>query len=381
MKKQIYFDYNATTPVDKRVLKKMLPFFIENFGNAHSKTHRYGWLAADSVAESRAQVAQLINCDASEIIFTSCATESINLAIKGIFKMYAKKGKHIVVLTTEHKAVLDCCEALKVDGAEISYIGVDREGRIELNELKQAIGQKTILVCAMLANNETGVIQDVAAIAEIVHAASSVFLCDATQAVGKIRVDVQELGIDLMPLSAHKMYGPKGAAALYVRRKNPRVYLKSILDGGGHENGLRSGTLNVPGIVGLGAACEIAENEMWDDAIRISRLRTKLEQSLLELWPVFVNGSQKHRLPNVSNLCFKTFPSKKIISSLPELALSAGAACSSALSEPSHVLSAMGLTSEDAKASIRFSLGKYTTEKEVDRAVKKLKAFYSSQFK
>ena len=295
MRTPVYLDYNATTPVDKRVLEKMIPFFSETFGNANSKTHSLGWFAEDAVKTARAQLAQLINSDPSEIVFTSGATESINLAIKGVYKAYHKKGNHIVCVATEHKAVLDCCAALEKQGAEITYLQVDREGMIDLQQLKNAITEKTILVCVMLANNETGVIQNISQIAEIVHSKNSLLLCDATQAIGKIRLDIIEENIDLMPVSAHKFYGPKGIGALYVRRKNPRVTLSSLIDGGGHENGLRSGTLNVPGIVGLGEACELAENEQWEDAIRISRLRTKLEQSFIDLGNVFVNGSQKHR--------------------------------------------------------------------------------------
>lgn len=372
MKTPLYLDYNATTPVDPLVLEKMLPYFSELFGNANSKTHSYGWVAEEAVKTAREQVAQLVNCEDSEIIFTSGATESINLSIKGVYKAYHKKGKHIVAVATEHKAVLDCCASLQSLGAEVTYLAVDREGRIDLDELKNAIRESTVLVCIMLANNETGVIQNIAAVSEIVHSKNSLLLCDATQALGKIRVDVQESGIDLMPLSAHKMYGPKGCGALYVRRKDPRVTLISQLDGGGHENGLRSGTLNVPGIVGLGAACELAENEQWEDSIRISRLRTKLEQSLIENRTIFVNGSQKHRLPNVSNLCFTGIKAEGLITKLQDLAISTGSACSSALPEPSHVLKAMGLDDVSAYSSVRFSLGKYTTEEEIDFSIEKI---------
>ncbi len=372
MNTPVYLDYNATTPVDKVVLEKMLPFFTETFGNPSSKTHFHGWSASNAVTTARAQVAQLINCEPAEIIFTSGATESINLAIKGVYNMYHKKGNHIVCVKTEHKAVLDCCESIKYHGAEITYLNVDREGLLDLQELRNSISSKTILVCVMLANNETGVIQNVSEIAEIVHAKNSILLSDATQAVGKIRVDVQESGIDLMPLSAHKMYGPKGAGALFVRRKKPRVTLVPLVEGGGQENGLRSGTLNVPGIVGLGEACELAENELWENAILLSRLRTKLEQGLLDQGNIFVNGSQKNRLPNVSNLCFKGLVAANLISRLRSLSLSSGSACSSAIPEPSHVLLAMGLNRFDAFASIRFSLGKYTTEEEIDFTLEKI---------
>lgn len=374
MRTPIYFDYNATSPVDPSVLEKMLPYFTDHFGNASSKLHAYGWKAEEAVKEARSEVAHLINCDPSELIFTSGATESINLALKGVFKAYQKKGNHIILVRSEHKAVLDCCEGLTKQAAELSYLNVDREGRIDMYELKNAFKDNTVLVCVMLANNETGVIQDIAQVAEITHSKNALLLSDATQAIGKIRVDVQELGIDLLPLSAHKFYGPKGVGALYVRRKNPRVALVAQQEGGGHENGLRSGTLNVPGIVGLGAACSLADEEQWEDAIHVSRLRTKLEQSLLELGNVFVNGSQKHRLPNVSNLCFSGIKAAQLISKLPDLAFSTGSACSSALPEPSHVLKAMGLDDAAAYASARFSLGKYTTEEEVDFCISKISA-------
>lgn len=372
MKTPVYFDYNATCPADARVVKKMLPYFSEHFGNASSKNHAYGWLAHDAVEEARIKVAEIIDAEASEILFTSGATESVNLAIKGVYKAYQKKGNHIICAATEHKAVLDCCASLEKEGAKITLLPVDREGLIDLTDLKNALNVSTILVCIMLANNETGVLHNMAPIAELVHASNALLLCDATQAVGKIRVNVNEDGIDLLPLSAHKMYGPKGVGALYVRRKKPRVSLVPLLDGGGHENGLRSGTLNVPGIVGLGAACELAIHEMWDDGIRISKLRTKLEQSLIDLGNVFVNGSQKQRLPNVSNLCFRGIKADRLITLLPEIAFSTGSACSSALAKPSHVLTAMGQSEEMAYAAIRFSLGKYTTEEEVDFCIQKI---------
>ncbi len=372
MKTPVYLDYNATTPVDEMVLEKMLPYFSEKFGNAGSKTHAFGWIAEDAVKSARAQVAQLVNCESNELVFTSGATESINLAINGVFKAYQKKGKHLVLVKTEHKAVMDCCESLLKQGAELTYLHVDREGRIDLQDLKNAIQPSTILVCVMLANNETGVIQDMAAIAEIVHANNSILLSDATQAIGKIRVDVQDLGVDLMPVSAHKFYGPKGIGALFVRRKNPRITIFPQIFGGGQENNLRSGTLNVPGIVALGAACELAENDLWEDSIRISRLRTKFEQSLLDLGNVFVNGSQKHRLPNVSNLQMSGQVAAQLIAKLPEIAFSTGSACTSAIAKPSHVLAAMGLNETAAYSSVRFSLGKYTTEEEIDFCLEKI---------
>ncbi len=373
MNKLVYLDYSSTTPVDQRVLQAMLPYFSEKFGNAASKTHALGWIAEDAVKIAREQVAQLINCSTQELVFTSGATESINLAIKGVYEAYQTKGKHIVVAATEHKAVLDTCNALEKKGAEVTYLPVDREGLIDFNQLNNSITPSTILVCVMFANNETGVIQPIQQIAETVHAKGSIFMSDATQAVGKINVDVQSDGIDLLCLSAHKFYGPKGAGALYIRRKDPRVALFPLIHGGGHERNLRSGTLNVPAIVGLGKACEIAKAEMWDDAEKISRLRTLLEQSLLETEKAHVNGSQKHRLPNISNLSFAGLKADSIITKVPTIAVSTGSACTSAIPEPSHVLLAMGLTQEQAYSSIRFSLGKYTTEEEIKFVVEKMR--------
>lgn len=370
MKTPIYLDYNATTPVDKRVLETMLPYFTEKFGNASSRTHAFGWVAEDAVKTAREQVAQLINCLAQEIIFTSGATEAINLAIKGVWENYQNKGKHIITVKTEHKAVLDTCKSLEKKGAEITYLSVDREGMIDLEELKKALRPQTILVAVMYANNETGVIQPIKAIADLVHANNSIFMCDATQAVGKINCDVEEEHIDLMCLSAHKFYGPKGVGALYVRRKDPRVTLYPQIDGGGHERGLRSGTLNVTGIVGLGKACEIAQQEMWDDSARISKLRTKLEQHLCDLENVFINGSTKYRMYNVTNITFQGIRSENLITKIPTIVIAMGSACTSAIAEPSHVLKAMGLSDEDSYSSVRFSLGKYTTETEINDVIK-----------
>ena len=365
----IYLDYNATTPVDKRVLEVMLPYFTENFGNASSRTHSFGWLAEDAVKIARQQVAELINCLEQEIVFTSGSTEAINFAIKGVWENYQFKGKHIVTVKTEHKAVLDCCAFLEKRGAKITYLSVDREGLIDLDELKSALSSETILVAVMYANNETGVIQPIKKIADLVHANNSILLCDATQAVGKITIDVEEEHIDLMCVSAHKMYGPKGVGALYIRRKGPRVSLFPQMHGGGHERGLRSGTLNVTGIVGLGKACELAKEEMWEDAIRISKLRTKLEQLLCETENVFINGSTKHRLFNTTNITFQGIRSESLINKIPNIAVALGSACTSALAQPSHVLKAMGLNDDDSFSSIRFSLGKYTTEAEINEAI------------
>ncbi len=369
--KLIYLDYNATTPVDKRVLDIMLPYFSEKFGNAASKTHPAGWTASRAVETAREQVSELVNCDPQEIIFNSGATEAINLAIKGVFSAYSSKGKHIITFATEHKAVLDTCRYLETSGAEVDYLPVDSEGLPDLQLLAKTIREDTILVCAMYTNNETGVIYPIKEIAEIVHAKKSILFCDATQATGKIRVDVQEEGIDLLCLSAHKMYGPKGVGALYVRRKNPRVTLVPLIHGGGHERGLRSGTLNVTGIVGLGKACAIAGEEMWDDSSRLSKLRTLLEQSLLDLGNVFVNGSQKQRLPHVTNLAFAGIKADRLIAQLPNIALAMGSACTSAFPEPSHVLKAMN-REEYANSSVRFSLGKYTTQEEVEMVISEL---------
>ena len=372
MKTPIYLDYNSTTPVDERVLKMMLPYFSEKFGNANSRTHAFGWVAEDAVNTAREQVANLINCTPQEIIFTSGSTEAINLAIKGVWELYQSKGNHIITVSTEHKAVLDVCKNLEKKGAQVTYLSVNREGLIDLEELKKAFTPKTIMVAVMYANNETGVMQPISKIAELVHANNSLFMCDATQAIGKINIDVEEEHIDLMCVSAHKMYGPKGVGALYVRRKNPRVSLAAQIDGGGHERGLRSGTLNVPGIVGLGKACEIARQEMWEDAARISKLRTKLEQHLCDLNNTFINGSTKHRLFNTTNITFQGIRSETLIKKIPNIAVAMGSACTSAIAEPSHVLKAMAIAEEDAYSSIRFSLGKYTTEAEIETVIEQL---------
>jgi cysteine desulfurase len=374
VKTPVYFDYNATTPVDKKVLEAMLPYFSEKFGNAASRTHAFGWIANDAVAMARKQVAELINCLEQEVIFTSGATEAINLAIKGVWENYQTKGNHIITAATEHKAVLDTCKTLERKGARITYLPVDREGLIDLDDLRKALTPQTILVSILYVNNETGVMQPISRMAEIVHAHNSIFMCDATQAVGKININVMEEHLDLMCLSAHKFYGPKGVGALYVRRKDPRVSLFPLIDGGGHERGLRSGTLNVPGIVGLGKACEIAKQEMWDDAARISKLRTKLEQHLCELEDVHINGSTKHRIFNTTNIAFLKIRSETLISKIPMLAVAMGSACTSAVAQPSHVLKAMGLSDSESYSSIRFSLGKYTSPEDVDLAIEAISA-------
>jgi cysteine desulfurase len=360
----IYLDFNATTPVDERVLAEMLPYFSRNFGNASSKTHGFGWVAANAVEESRAKVAGLVGCEKQELIFTSGATESINLALKGIYSAYKQKGNHFITVKTEHNAVLNTCEVLQQSGAEVDFLNVDHEGKIDIAELKKVLKKETVCVAVMLANNETGTLQNIREISEAVHANGSILFSDTTQAIGKIRVDVKEMGIDAACISAHKIYGPKGAGALFLNRKDPRVNVVAQMHGGGHERGLRAGTLNVPGIVGLGKAAEIANEEWWNDAQRISAMRTKMEQKIQDCGNVIINGSIKDRLPNTSNLTIKGIKADKLISSLPNLALATGSACTSALPEPSHVLRAMGISEEDAYSSIRISLGKTTTDEE-----------------
>lgn len=366
----IYLDNNATTPCDPRVVEAMIPYFTQSFGNASSRNHPFGWQAEEAVDYAREQVAQLINCSPKEIIFTSGATESDNLAIKGVYEMYATKGNHIVTCVTEHKAVLDTCHHLEKLGAEVTYLKVDREGLIDLQELEAAMKPTTVLVSIMYANNEVGVVQPIRAISEIAHKHGALFMTDATQAVGKVAVDVIADGIDLMAFSSHKMYGPKGIGALYVRRKNPRVKVTAQIDGGGHERGMRSGTLNVPGIVGFGKACELCRLEMQSDAERISKLRDKLEAGLLQIEESYVNGSKEHRLPHVSNISFKYVEGEGLMMAFNKnIALSSGSACTSASLEPSYVLRAMGLGDDLAHSSLRFGLGRFTTEEQIDYTI------------
>lgn len=370
----VYLDYNATTPCDPRVVDTMLPFFTRQFGNAASTTHAFGWQAAEAVQVAREQVARLINAEPGEIHFTSGATESVNLAIKGVFSMYAGKGNHIITAATEHKSVLDTCKALERTGAHITYLPVNSEGLINTKELEAAIRHDTILIAIMYANNETGVLQPIREIGAIAKRHNIIFFSDATQAVGKIPVDVIKDDIDLLSLSAHKFYGPKGVGAIYVRRKSPRVKLTPQLDGGGHEKGIRSGTLNVPGIVGLGKAASIAFAEMDADALRISQLRDHLETTLLQSANIQRNGSLQHRLPNTSNLSFINTNSGTLMRTFSkDLAVSSGSACTSALMEPSYVLKAMGLSDELAYGSIRFSLGRFTTAEEINYVIDKLR--------
>ena len=371
LKLPIYLDNNATTPMDPRVLDAMIPYFTEKFGNAASRNHQFGWVAEEAVDYAREQVAKLIGADEKEIIFTSGATEGDNLAIKGVYEMYAQKGNHIITVTTEHKAVLDTCHHLEKQGAQITYLKVNAEGLIDLTELENAITDKTILVSIMYANNEVGVIQDVKKISEICHRKGTLFFTDATQAVGKIPVDVIKDGIDLMAFSAHKMYGPKGVGALYVRRKNPRVKVTAQMDGGGHERGMRSGTLNVPSIVGFGKACEICMTDMESDTARIIKMRDKLEAGLTQLEESYVNGSREHRLPHVSNISFKYVEGEGLMMGFNKnIALSSGSACTSASLEPSYVLKALGLGDDLAHSSLRFGLGRFTTEDQIDYTIK-----------
>jgi cysteine desulfurase len=371
----VYLDYNATTPCDPRVAAAMLPYFTSHFGNAASRTHVYGWQAAEAVEYAREQVARLIGSEPKELVFTSGATEAVNLAIKGVFDSYAFKGNHIITCVTEHKAVLDTCAHIEKMGAEITYLPVNNQGLIDINELEAAIRPTTILVAIMYANNETGTIQPIREIGRVAKTHGVVFFSDATQAVGKIPVDILSDGIDLLACSAHKLYGPKGVGALYVRRKNPRVKLSAQIDGGGHERGLRSGTLNVPGIVGFGKAAELCLQEMHTDAKRLQTLRDKLENALLQTESTAVNGSSGFRLPHVANISFQYAEGEALMMGFnKDVAVASGSACTSASIEPSHVLKALGLEDDIARSSLRFSLGRFTTEEEIDYAIEKVTA-------
>jgi len=371
LKLPVYLDNNATTPMDPRVLETMIPYFTEHFGNAASRNHPFGWQAEEAVDYAREQVAKLIGADPKEIIFTSGATEGDNLGIKGVFEMYASKGNHIITCTTEHKAVLDTCKHIEKQGGEVTYLEVNNEGLVNLAELEAAIKPTTILIAIMYANNEIGVIQPVREISALARKHGVLFFTDGVQAVGKIPVNVLEDGIDIMAFTAHKMYGPKGIGALYVRRKNPRVKVTAQMDGGGHERGMRSGTLNVPGIVGFGKACELAREEMQQDAERLSKLRDKLETSLLQIEETYVNGSRQHRLPHVSNVSFKYVEGEGLMMGFNKnIALSSGSACTSASLEPSYVLKALGLGDDLAHSSLRFGLGRFTTEEQIDYTIK-----------
>lgn len=373
LKLPIYLDNNATTPMDPRVLEAMLPYFVEHFGNAASRNHPFGWEAEEAVDYAREQVAKLIGADPKEIIFTSGATEADNLAIKGVFEMYANKGNHIIACVTEHKAVLDTCKHIEKQGGEVTYLPVKPDGLIDLHELEAAIKPTTVLISIMYANNEVGVIQPVKEISAIAKKHGVLFFTDATQAVGKIPVDVLKDGIDLLAFSAHKMYGPKGVGALYVRRKNPRVKVTAQMDGGGHERGMRSGTLNVPGIVGLGKACELCRLEMEQDTKHIKALRDKLENALLQVEESYLNGHKDHRLPHVSNISFKYVEGEGLMMGFNKnIALSSGSACTSASLEPSYVLKALGLGDDLAHSSLRFGLGRFTTEEQIDYTIEQV---------
>jgi len=359
--------------MDPRVLEAMLPYFTEKFGNSASRNHAFGWAAEEGVDYAREQVAQLIGANEKEIIFTSGATEGDNLGIKGVFEMYQDKGNHIITCVTEHKAVLDTCKHLEKLGAQVTYLPVKADGLLDLALLEAAMTPQTILVCIMYGNNEIGVIQPVKEIAAIAHKHGALFMTDATQAVGKIPVNVDADGIDLMAFTAHKMYGPKGVGALYVRRKNPRVKVTAQLDGGGHERGMRSGTLNVAGIVGFGKACELCRLEMDKDAKRLSALRDKLQSALTVLEESYVNGNVANRLPHTANISFKYVEGEGLMMAMKDLAVSSGSACTSASLEPSYVLKSLGLSDDLAHSSIRFGLGRFTTEEEVDFAIEQTK--------
>lgn len=370
LKTPIYLDHNATTPCDPRVVEAMIPYFTQNFGNAASRNHPFGWQAEEAVDYAREQVAKLIGADPKEIIFTSGATEADNLAIKGVFEMYAQKGNHIITCNIEHKAVLDTCKHLEKEGAEVTYLQVTPDGLVTPEQVEAAIKPNTILIALMYGNNEIGTVMPIREIGAVARKHGVLLFTDATQAVGKIPVDVKADNIDLLAMTAHKMYGPKGVGALYVRRKNPRVKVTAQMDGGGHERGMRSGTLNVPGIVGFGKACELCINEMQQDAERLGKLRDKLENALLSLEEAYVNGSKENRLPHVSNISFKYVEGEGLMMGFnKDIALSSGSACTSASLEPSYVLKALGLGDDLAHSSLRFGLGRYTTEEQIDYTI------------
>ena len=373
MKTPIYLDNHATTQMDKRVLDAMLPYFTEYFGNAASRNHEFGWVAEQAVDKARKQIADLIGTTPREIIFTSGATESNNLAIKGVAEMYAEKGNHIITAATEHKAVLDTCKRLEKNGCRVTYLPLKGDGLIDLDMLKESFTDKTILVSIMYANNEIGVIQPIAEIGKMCRERGVLFHTDGVQAIGKVPVNVNTDNIDIMSITAHKLYGPKGVGALYVRRKGPRVQLVAQMDGGGHERNMRSGTLNVPGIVGLGEACAIAQREMPAEMVRLrylrDRLKTKLEAGLDE---VFINGSMEHRLPHNLNMSFLYVEGESLLMGINDVAVSSGSACTSATLEPSYVLKALGLGDDLAHSSIRFGIGRFNTEEEIDYVADRL---------
>jgi cysteine desulfurase len=373
MKLPIYMDYHATTPMDPRVFAAMKPYFLETFGNAASRNHSFGWEAEEAVEKSRKQIAGLIGATAKEIVFTSGATESNNLALKGVAEMYAEKGNHIITAATEHKAILDTCKRLEKHGVRVTYLPVQQNGLVDLDQLQAAITDKTILISLMYANNEIGVLQPIAEIGKLAKARGVLLHTDATQAVGKVPVNVITDNIDLMSLSGHKMYGPKGVGALYVRRKSPRVQITAQMDGGGHERGMRSGTLNVPGIVGLGEACALCLAEMPAESKRMAFLRDKLRDKLQsELDETYINGTMSHRLPNNLNISFAYVEGESLLMGINDIAVSSGSACTSATLEPSYVLKALGAGDDLAHSSIRFGLGRFNTEAEVDYVAAKV---------
>ena len=373
MKLPIYMDYHATTPMDPRVFEKMKPYFLETFGNAASRNHSFGWEAEEAVEKARKQIASLIGATNKEIVFTSGATESNNLALKGVAEMYAEKGNHIITAATEHKAILDTCKRLEKHGIRVTYLPVQQNGLVDLDQLAAAITDKTILISIMYANNEIGVIQPIAEIGKLAKSKGVLLHSDATQAVGKVPVNVIADNIDLMSLSGHKMYGPKGVGALYVRRKSPRVQITSQMDGGGHERGMRSGTLNVPGIVGLGEACALCQAAMPEESKRMAFLRDKLKDKLQsELDETYINGTMEHRLPNNLNISFAYVEGESLLMGINDIAVSSGSACTSATLEPSYVLKALGAGDDLAHSSIRFGLGRFNTEEEVDYVAAKV---------
>ncbi len=373
MKLPIYMDYHATTPMDPRVFEAMKPYFLQTFGNAASRNHSFGWEAEEAVEKSRKQIASLIGATGKEIVFTSGATESNNLALKGVAEMYAEKGNHIITAATEHKAILDTCKRLEKHGVRVTYLPVQTNGLVDLDQLQAAITDKTILISIMYANNEIGVLQPIAELGKIAKSKGVLLHTDATQAVGKVPVNVIKDNVDLMSLSGHKMYGPKGVGALYVRRKSPRVQITAQMDGGGHERGMRSGTLNVPGIVGLGEACALCQAEMTEESKRMAFLRDKLMHKLQsELDETYINGTMEHRLPNNLNISFAYVEGESLLMGINDIAVSSGSACTSATLEPSYVLKALGAGDDLAHSSIRFGLGRFNTEEEVDYVAAKV---------
>jgi cysteine desulfurase len=367
VKLPVYMDNHATTPVDPRVLEEMMPYFTDKFGNAASRNHSFGWAGEEAVETARERIAKLIGATPKEIIFTSGATESDNLAIKGVAEMYREKGNHIITAVTEHKAVLDTCKRLEKYGYRVTYLPVQKDGLIDLEELKRAMDDKTILVTIMAANNEIGVVQPIAEIGKLCHEKGVIFHTDATQYVGKVPMDVIKQNLDLVSISGHKMYGPKGVGALYVRRKNPRVQLAPQIDGGGHERGMRSGTLNVPGIAGLGKACQICYEEMPQESCRMAGMRNRLRDKIMSrLDEVYINGAWEHRLPGNLNISFAYVEGESLLMGINDIAVSSGSACTSATLEPSYVLKALGTGDDLAHSSIRFGLGRFNTEAEVD---------------